>query len=135
MLVKDHRYDCIETGSLISIKKNVGHILIPSEEEKETMYPMDYEEFYQAVYWMNMSVLRKFYAKKMPPGSAHHKAMRDFRLYMLVGGMPQAVKAYLDTNNFRNVDEVKREILNLYFDDFNKIDQTGKTKKRASPAK
>lgn len=127
-LVKDHRYDYIETGSLISIKKNVKDILIPSEERKISMYPMDYEEFLWAT-GDNTSydILRKFYDMGKPVGQQmNRKLLRDFRLYMLVGGMPQAVQAYIETNNFRMVDDVKRDILKLYEDDFKKIDPTGR---------
>ena len=127
-LVKDGRYDYIETGSLISIKKNVKDILIPSEERKLNMYPMDYEEFLWAKGDKSTaSLLRTIFEKRQPLGDAiHRKMMRDFRLYMLIGGMPQAVDEYLRTNNFRKVDAVKRDILNLYEDDFRKIDPTGK---------
>ncbi|MCH4148595.1 MAG: AAA family ATPase [Prevotella sp.] len=126
-LVKDHRYDYIETGSLISIKKNVKGILIPSEEDKIDMYPMDYEEFRWALGdEVTIPLLRKFFGLKKPLGDAvHRKMMRDFRLYMLVGGMPQAVEKYIETNNLSKVDEVKRRILNLYEDDFRKIDSSG----------
>ena len=128
MLVKDRRYDYIETGSLISIKKNVQNILIPSEERKINMYPMDYEEFRWALGDnTTIPLLRKSYDSKMPLGeSTCRKLMRDFRLYMLVGGMPQAVNEYITTNNFRKVDMIKRDILKLYDDDFKKIDSTGK---------
>lgn len=127
-LVKDHRYDYIETGSLISIKKNVQDILIPSEERKISMYPMDYEEFLWATGdTVSTSLIRKFFEAGQPLGEKmNRKLMRDFRLYMLIGGMPQAVDAYLQTNNFRKVDAVKRDILNLYEDDFKKIDPTGR---------
>ena len=127
-LVKDGRYDYLETGSLISIKKNVKDILIPSEERKLQMHPMDYEEFLWALGdYTTVNLLRTVYEKKMVLGdSVHRKLMRDFRLYMLVGGMPQAVSEYLETNNFRKVDQVKRDILNLYEDDFKKIDSTGR---------
>lgn len=127
-LVKDGRYDYIETGSLISIKKNVKDILIPSEERKLNMYPMDYEEFLWAKGDQSTStLLRTVFEKRQPLGEdVHRKMMKDFRLYMLVGGMPQAVNEYLRTNNFRKVDAVKRDILNLYEDDFRKIDPTGK---------
>ena len=125
-LVSDRRYDYIETGSLISIHKNVKDILIPSEEKKIYMYPMDYEEFCWACGDMNhVPFLRQFFNQKLPLGAAHRNAMRLFRLYMLVGGMPQAVAAYLEHNNFQVVDEVKREIISLYEDDFHKIDTTG----------
>ena len=128
VLVKDHRYDYIETGSLISIKKNVQNILIPSEERKINMFPMDYEEFKWALGDNTTTqLLRKAYEAKIPLGDAmSRKMMRDFRLYMLVGGMPQAVNEYITTNNFRKVDLVKRDILKLYDDDFKKIDPTGR---------
>lgn len=127
-LVKDHRYDYIETGSLISIKKNIQNILIPSEERKLSMYPMDYEEFLWALGdHTTTALVRKLFDSRHPIGDKLHlKLMRDFRLYMLVGGMPQAVNEYLQTNNFRKVDTIKRDILNLYEDDFKKIDSTGK---------
>ena len=127
-LVKDHRYDYIETGSLISIKKNIQNILIPSEERKLSMYPMDYEEFLWALGdHTTTALVRKLFDSRQPIGDKlHRKLMRDFRLYMLVGGMPQAVNEYLQTNNFRKVDTIKRDILNLYEDDFKKIDSTGK---------
>ncbi|MGN0481070.1 MAG: ATP-binding protein, partial [Lachnospiraceae bacterium] len=127
-LVQDHRYDYIETGSLISIKKNVKDILIPSEERKISMYPMDYEEFLWAVGdETTYPLLKKCFEMNQPLGEAlNRKQMRQFRLYMLVGGMPQAVATYIDTNNFRKVDEVKRDILNLYEADFAKIDGTGR---------
>ncbi len=126
-LVKDHRYDYIETGSLISIRKNVQDILIPSEEQRVYMFPMDFEEFL----WTQgdettVPLLAALFASKRPLGDAHRKLMRSFRLYMLVGGMPQAVEAYLSSNNFQVVDQVKRNILSLYEDDFRKIDATGR---------
>ena len=127
-LVKDGRYDYIETGSLISIRKNVKDILIPSEEKKLHMYPMDYEEFRWALSdETTIPMLRQLYETKKPIGEiAYRKILRDYRLYMLVGGMPQAVESYLKTNDFRKVDDVKRDILTLYEDDFRKIDPTGK---------
>ena len=128
ILVKDHRYDYIETGSLISIKKNVQNILIPSEERRLSMFPMDYEEFRWALGdATTVPLLRKAYEAKIPLGDAmNRRLLRDFRLYMLVGGMPQAVNEYITTNNFRKVDLVKRDILKLYDDDFKKIDPTGR---------
>lgn len=128
ILVKDHRYDYIETGSLISIKRNVKDILIPSEERKLDMYPMDFEEFlWAAGDTVTVPLLEGALKKRKGVGDAvHRKLMRMFRLYMLVGGMPQAVDEYLRTNNFRKVDMVKRDILHLYEDDFHKIDATGK---------
>ena len=127
-LVADHRYDYVETGSLISIKCNVKDILIPSEERKISMYPMDHEEFLWAVGDLTtIPLLKKVFDSGKPVGvQIHRKLMRDFRLYMLVGGMPQAVNEYIETNNFRKVDQIKRDILNLYEDDFKKIDPTGK---------
>ncbi len=127
-LVKDRRYDYIETGSLISIKKNVKDILIPSEERRISMYPMDYEEFRWALGdTTTIPLMEKcFQSSKGVGEQLNRKLMRDFRLYMLVGGMPQAVSEYIETNNFRKVDAVKRDILKLYTDDFMKIDPTGK---------
>lgn len=125
--VEDHRYDYIETGSLISIRKNTQKILIPSEEERISMYPMDYEEFRWAMGdTATIPILRSVWEHPQPLNEAHRKLMRDFRLYMLVGGMPQAVDAYLESNNFEVVDHAKRLILDLYDEDFSKIDPTGK---------
>ena len=125
-LVADGRYDYIETGSLISIKKNTKDITIPSEEERVDMHPMDYEEFRWALGDdATVNLLRQFYGNKKSLGASHRKALRDLRLYMLVGGMPQAILSYLETNNLSLVDQVKRDILRLYFDDFQKIDPTG----------
>jgi predicted AAA+ superfamily ATPase len=126
-LVKDGRYDYIETGSLISIKKNVRDITIPSEEEKLQMHPMDYEEFRWAVGdEATMPLLKTFYDKHLPLGVAHRTKMRELRLYMLVGGMPQSVSEYLNTNDLSKVDLVKRDIIQLYLDDFQKLDATGR---------
>jgi len=126
-LVKDGRYDYIETGSLLTIKKNVQNIVIPSEETRLALYPMDYEEFRWAMEdEMSCSFIRMSLEKKHPLGDvAHRKLMRDFRLYMLVGGMPQSVNAYIESKNLSQVDAVKREILELYEDDFRKIDPSG----------
>ena len=124
-LVQDGRYDYIETGSLISIKKNTEGITIPSEEERIQMCPMDYEEFRWALGdTATFPLLRLFWDKKVPLGPAHREAQKNLRLYMLVGGMPQAVNTYLDTNNLQAVDEVKRRIIRLYEEDFIKIDPT-----------
>ena len=100
-LVKDGRYDYIETGSLLSIKKNVKDILIPSEETRISMFPMDYEEFLWAVGKTPTYELIKysFQQQKSMGDAVNREMMRDFRLYMLIGGMPQAVNAYLDTQN------------------------------------
>lgn len=130
-LVKDGRYDYMETGSLISIRKNVRDILIPSEEVKLHMFPMDYEEFRWAL--GDTATIRLlqgcFHGRTSMGDATNRKLMRDFRLYMLVGGMPQAVAAYLETNNLEKVDSVKRSIITLYEDDFNKIDPTGNASK------
>ena len=126
-LVKDGRYDYIETGSLISIKKNTKNITLPSEEERVTLFPMDYEEFRWALGDdATVPLLRTFYEKRMSIGGAHRDKMRDFRLYMLVGGMPQVVNAYIETNNFSMVDLAKRSIIKIYQDDFQKLDPTGR---------
>ena len=125
-LVADGRYDYIETGSLISIKKNVKDILIPSEEMKVKLSPLDYEEFLWATGNDTYRLLKEFYDKKIAVGNAvNRKLMRDFRIYMAVGGMPQAVTAYLEKKSFREIDEVKRGIIRLYEDDFRKIDPSG----------
>ena len=129
-LVQDGRYDYIETGSLISVKKNTQGITIPSEEDRIEMYPLDYEEFRWAVGDpTSMSILAKFWEKKTPLGAAHREAIRNLRLYMLVGGMPQAINIYLDTNNLSKVDEKKRKIIKLYEDDLLKIDPSGRASK------
>ena len=126
-LVQDGRYDYIETGSLISIRKNTKDITIPSEEERMDMYPMDFEEFRWAMGdTVSVPLIRTFFEKRMPLGAAHRSKQRDLRLYMLVGGMPQAVNEYLETNNLDKVDAVKRRIIQLYSEDFLKIDATGK---------
>jgi len=127
-LVKDHRYDFIETGSLLSIKKNIKDIVIPSEETRITMHPMDYEEFRWALGdSTSIPLLQKAFEKNMSLGDATIRGLlRDFRLYMLVGGMPQAINTYLNTNNLSEVDQTKREIIELYSDDFRKIDSSGK---------
>jgi predicted AAA+ superfamily ATPase len=126
-LVKDGRYDYIETGSLISIKKNTKNITLPSEEERVMLHPMDYEEFRWAMGDdTTIPLLRKFYEQGLPLDKAHREKMRDFRLYMLVGGMPQAVEAYIETNNFSMVDLAKRGIIRIYQDDFQKLDPTGR---------
>lgn len=127
-LVKDHRYDFIETGSLLSIKKNTKDIVIPSEETRLTMYPMDYEEFRWALGdSATLPLLQTAFTDKRSFGDAlTRQLMRDLRLYMLVGGMPQAVETYLNTTNLAAVDAKKREIVELYNDDFKKIDPSGK---------
>ena len=126
-LVADGRFDYIETGSLISIRKNVANILIPSEEVKIEMFPMDFEEFCWAQNNTSLTpLLKQAFDEKTQLGDAvNRKIMRDFRLYMLVGGMPQAVQSYIETNNFQAVDNVKREIIALYEEDFHKISPSG----------
>lgn len=125
-LVKDGRYHYIETGSLISIKKNVKDILIPSEEMKIQVYPMDYEEFCVAT-GNNYSLLEKLYGMNKGVGhQVNRKLMRDIRIYMAVGGMPQAVESYVNGDNFSMIDQVKRQIIKLYEEDFKKLDPSGK---------
>ena len=121
-LVEDGRYDYIETGSLISIRKNVEGILIPSEEDTVNMYPMDFEEFLWALGDDTMyPLIVECFNNRKPLGQAlHRKAMDLFRLYLIVGGMPQAVKTYADTKDFDSVDTVKRRILKLYREDIRK---------------
>lgn len=126
-LVQDGRYDYIETGSLISIKKNTKDITIPSEEERVQMHPMDMEEFRWAMGdEATVPLLKQFYEKKIPLAAAHRTKMRELRLYMLVGGMPQAVNEFLETNDLSKVDVVKRDIIRLYLDDFQKLDESGR---------
>ena len=130
-LVKDGRYDFIETGSLLSIKKNVQNIVIPSEETRLTMYPMDYEEFRWAMGdTVTVPLMGENLKNRRSLGDGvTRKLMHDLRLYMLVGGMPQAVETYLKTNNLTDVDDTKRAILELYNDDFMKIDPSGRVSK------
>ena len=127
-LVKDGRYHYIETGSLISIRKNVMDIVIPSEETRLQMFPMDYEEFRWALGDdTTVGLLRQAFIKMRPLGDdIHRQMMRNFRLYMLVGGMPQAVAKYIETRSLAEVDRVKRNIIALYGDDFHKFDASGK---------
>ena len=134
-LVKDGRYHYIETGSLLGIKMKKRprgddtKILIPSEERRLSMYPMDYEEFRWTLDdYATMPLIKGLYEKEQPLGDdINRKLMRDFRLYILVGGMPQAVNTYLDTLDFRRVDQIKRNIINLYDADFYELDPSGKT--------
>lgn len=127
-LVADRRYDYLETGSLISIRRNVRDILIPSEERKISMYPMDYEEFLWATGdTATGGLLRECLASGGSLGEKlNRELMKRFRIYMLTGGMPQAVSEFISSNNFRAVDMVKRDIISLYEDDFAKIDTTGR---------
>lgn len=121
-LVKDGRYDYIETGSLVSINHNVKDIVIPSEEIRMNMYPMDLEEFTWATGQdMLFDYVRKQYESKSPLGQALHRKMMDvLRTYLLVGGMPQAVQSFVDDKDMRKVDAIKRNILSLYRNDISK---------------
>ena len=115
-LVEDGRYDYVETGSLMTIKKNVADIVIPSEERHMKMYPLDFEEFLWALDNDTlMDFIRLCFEEKKPMGQVlHRKTMDYFRQYLIVGGMPQAVKTYRDSHDFDQVDRVKRDILELY---------------------
>lgn len=130
-LVKDGRYDYIETGSLLSIRKNVKDILIPSEEYSLYLYPLDYEEFNWALgNEVSIKLLRQFWHSGKGLGDAGNRSeIKNFRLYMLVGGMPQAVKTYIETHNMGKIDMVKRAILELYEQDFIKMDASGNASK------
>ena len=129
-LVQDGRFDYIETGSLISIKKNVKNILIPSEEYKVKMYPMDFEEFLWAKGDMiTIPTIKDAYDKRKALGDTiHRKVMQTFRTYMVVGGMPQAVKAFVEGKSYKEIDFVKRNILSLYEDDLKKYDEDNREK-------
>lgn len=122
-LVADGRFDYLETGSLITLKKNTKDIVIPSEEECINMYPLDFEEFLWAQGDdMTYDYVRRCFEKQVPLGEAiHRKVMNMFRRYMLVGGMPQAVIEYLEHNDFESTDKIKRQILKLYRDDVTKF--------------
>ncbi|WP_028264078.1 ATP-binding protein [Atopobium fossor] len=127
-LVKDGRYHYIETGSLISIHKNVKDILIPSEEERIKMYPMDFEEFLWAMddKVSIPAIWDAFESRKPLPDAIHRRIMRDFRTYMAVGGMPQAVELLVQGDNFTGIDRIKRTILDLYEEDLGKHDEDTK---------
>lgn len=128
-LVADHRYDYIETGSLISIQKNVKGIMLPSEEHAIEMFPMDFEEFLWAMGdEVMMPFIRTQFEHKLPMGAFHRRAMDYFRQYLIVGGMPQAVAKYVETRNFEKADEVKRDILTLYRNDIRKYADNQETK-------
>jgi len=128
-LVADHRYDYIETGSLISIKKNVKDIMIPSEEHSISMHPMDFEEFLWAMGdEQMMPFIRACFEAHRPMGALHRKAMDYFRQYMVVGGMPQAVAAFANGRDFGKVDEIKRDMLDLYRNDIKKYAERQETK-------
>ena len=129
-LIADGRYDYIETGSQISIRKNVKGITIPSEERAVYMHPMDFEEFLWACGRGSAYDILKGYFDDLSeiPGGIHHDMMRTYREYMAVGGMPQAVEAFIDGKDYRYIDSVKRDIIKLYLDDFMKYDPSGKTR-------
>lgn len=130
-LVNDGRYDYIETGSLISIKENVEDILIPSEERQMKMYPLDFEEFMWAMNENELSNLIKksFVEQKELPQSLHEKSMLLFKEYMLIGGMPQSLVAYIENNkDFEKSDKEKRDILSLYRNDIMKIKSSNRAK-------
>ncbi len=124
-LVKDGRYDYIETGLLISIHKNSLEILNPSEEMRINVYPMDYEEFCWAT-GENCEAIKELVSLNRKLDSTNRLLMSKFRIYMAVGGMPQAVDAYLKKRTFQEIDVVKREIIALYKEDFRKIDPNGR---------
>ena len=117
--VADNRYDYIETGSLVSIRKNTKGIIVPSEECHLDMHPMDFEEFLWALGEDSlMPFVEDCFVKKQAVGAALHRKLMDYlRLYMIVGGMPQAVNEYVESRDFNNVDHIKRNILNLYRND------------------
>lgn len=127
-LVEDGRYHYIETGSLLSLRKYKRGVLIPSEETRLSLFPLDFEEFLEAIDDENSyRLIRYAYENKKQLGDAvHRKLMRLFRLYMLIGGMPQSINTFIDTNNLLRVDEIKREIIQLYIDDLREIDESGK---------
>ena len=120
-LVQDHRFDYLETGSLISIKKNVENIVIPSEEDGIDMYPMDFEEFLWAMgNEVLMPYIQRQFENSKPMGEFHREAMHYFRQYLIVGGMPQVVAEYATSRDFKKVDAIKRQILRLYKNDIKK---------------
>lgn len=127
-LIRDGRYDYIETGSLLTIKKNVQNILIPSEETRINMYPLDFEEFLWAIDQPMLFDQAKYsFAHRRQMGDAMHRTMmRFFRLYILIGGMPQSIEAYNKTGDLTTTDSIKRNILDLYMEDFHKIDSKGR---------
>lgn len=129
-LVADGRYDYIETGSLISIRKNIQNILIPSEEYRIKMYPMDFEEYLWALGdTVTFEAIKSAYEKRKPLGdSVHRKIMKKFRTYMVIGGMPQAVSAFVEGKTFAQIDFIKRNILSLYEEDLAKYDRDNREK-------
>ena len=127
-LVADGRYDYLETGSLISIKENIEKIVIPSEEDSINMYPLDFEEFCWAL-GDNITIpyIKEHFELKKPLGQSHSKIMKTFRIYTLVGGMPQAVIEYIKTKDFGATDEAKKRVLKIYEEDMRKSKNPLKT--------
>lgn len=132
-LVQDGRFDYIEAGSLITIKKKSAQILIPSEEHRCRMYPMDFEEFLWATGdTITAKIIREHFEKRLPLGDAiHRKIMQSFRTYLAVGGMPQAVAAFVEKQSYSTIDAVKRSILTLYEEDLEKYDDENTEKTSA----
>lgn len=126
-LVADGRYDYLETGSLVHACANVRDILIPSEEDQMVLHPMDWEEFMEACGNGTYHVLRELYQSGQPLGPVRSTLMKNFLLYMAIGGMPQAVQAYLEGKNCAQIDEVKREILARQEEDLERLDPSGRT--------
>ena len=122
-LVANNKYDYIETGSLLSIRKNVKDIVIPSEEEDKYLYPLDFEEFLWALGdEVTYPYIKECFEKRKEVGEKiHRKIIRTFREYLIVGGMPQSVIEYVESKNFESVDRIKRNILKLYRDDISKF--------------
>lgn len=122
-LVEDGRYDYIETGSLLSLKKNSRKIVVPSEEIKIEMHPMNFEEFLIAINEEELLnyIKESYNSSKALNESIHKKAMKLFRTYMAVGGMPQAVVEYVESSDFEKVDNIKKNIISLYREDLAKI--------------
>lgn len=129
-LVADGRYDYIESGSLLSLKENVKDILLPSEEEILEIYPLDFEEFLNAKSdYITIPFIKDCFERRQPPGQTlHRRILTDFRVYMLIGGMPQAVAEYLESHSFEAADQVKRTILSLYRRDIAKYAGVYKSK-------
>ena len=132
-LVADGRYDYMETGSLLSIRKNTSQIVIPSEEKHIKLNPMDFEEYLWARNDnVTMKLIRACFEEKKELGqTAHREIMKRFREYILIGGMPQVVKTFIETNDFMKAEEAKRMILDLYRDDISKYAEGYKEKVRA----
>lgn len=131
-LVEDGKYDFLLTGSLIRIKKNIKDITIPSEEQRLQMFPLDFEEFLWAMGdETTIPFLKEHFEKKEPLGNLHSNMMRKWRTYLLIGGMPQSIKSYLDTNEFSSSEKAKRLILDLYNEDINKYGDGNEAKAKS----